>query len=559
VALLMTRAIHPNVVRFHACGRWPHPTRGFLFFVMDHVPGLPIHLWAETENPSFRRLAEVGARMAKALDALHARGVLHRDVKPEHIIIRASDGEPILVDLGAGHYEEATRLTSAALPPGTLHLRSPEALTFWLGYDEHSRKRYRPTRADDLYALGMCLYRTLTGHYPVSLKLPPDILALFLSTERPAPPASVNRRMPRALSDLLLRMLSRRAEDRYARGEEIAQALMAAVAFGNPTEWEQRLFEWEESAEAGGRAPRQRIRRPAFPARARPLTPPGSPFVLPGPPEAWPRHRGGEARPARREPAVLRPRAPSPRPRRREEGLLLALGLLLGQGETPRLVWAPAGEEAPGRSFFEVRWVSVSSPVESSSVPVTTPVMEQEEASPMKKQQQNAPSSEQARELGMGNKMLGMAVTCVGLACASVPVRPPQKDCPPEARTAMQSLGIGWVAVNNVVIDPAQGLPGWDPSEREAIVRAGPITSELIGPLGGLPDETLLDGQLFIVGQAVYGYYERARTPDGRTYPVCFRLGDKAGADVMRPGPTPDTLRVFRSQPVFAVERITYD
>ncbi|WP_240360208.1 phosphotransferase [Pyxidicoccus caerfyrddinensis] len=73
VQLLMSRAVHPNVVRLYACGRWPHPRTGYLYFVMDWVPGPVLHTWVETVNPPFRLLAEKVGKVAVALGALHDR------------------------------------------------------------------------------------------------------------------------------------------------------------------------------------------------------------------------------------------------------------------------------------------------------------------------------------------------------------------------------------------------------------------------------------------------------------------------------------------------------
>jgi serine/threonine-protein kinase len=128
VTLLMVKAVHPNVVRFHACGRWPHPQTGYLYFVMDWVDGRPLDTWAEEVNPTFRELAQAGGKVALAFDALHGARVRHRDVKPAHILIRESDGEPVLIDFGIGDYAGAATLTEQTVPPGTLHLRSPEAV-----------------------------------------------------------------------------------------------------------------------------------------------------------------------------------------------------------------------------------------------------------------------------------------------------------------------------------------------------------------------------------------------------------------------------------------------
>ncbi|HEY0093974.1 MAG TPA: protein kinase, partial [Archangium sp.] len=159
VALMMTRAAHPHVVRFHGCARWPHPRKGCLGFVMDWVPGLALDVWAETDGTTFRLLAAAGATVARTLGELHARGVLHRDLKPEHILIRRRDGEPILIDLGVGYFAGADTLTLSVLPPATPHLLSPEAVTFLRTHHPLRGARYPMKPTDELHALGVLLYR----------------------------------------------------------------------------------------------------------------------------------------------------------------------------------------------------------------------------------------------------------------------------------------------------------------------------------------------------------------------------------------------------------------
>jgi hypothetical protein len=110
VVLLMDKAVHPNVVRLHGHGRWPDPVEGHLYHVMDLVPGLPLDEWPETRNTSFLQLAEVGAKMALTLGALHARGVVHRDVSP-------------VVDVGMMHRQVDFTGDEHPGPPGWRGLR----------------------------------------------------------------------------------------------------------------------------------------------------------------------------------------------------------------------------------------------------------------------------------------------------------------------------------------------------------------------------------------------------------------------------------------------------
>ncbi|ATB27695.1 protein kinase domain-containing protein [Melittangium boletus] len=149
---------------------------------------------------------------------MHARGVLHRDLKPEHIVVRASDGQPVLLDFGAGWYEGAAPLTTGALPPATLYLLSPEAVRFLWSSAERPGTHYVFQPTDDLYALGVCLYRATTGHYPFSEWLPADVLQSAIVHVRPLEPARVNPRVPRALSDVIVRLLAKEPRERYRSG-----------------------------------------------------------------------------------------------------------------------------------------------------------------------------------------------------------------------------------------------------------------------------------------------------------------------------------------------------
>ncbi|ATB44276.1 hypothetical protein CYFUS_009763 [Cystobacter fuscus] len=265
VELMMTRAAHPHVVGFHGWTRWPHPREGCLGFVMDWVPGLALDVWAEKEGTTFRRLAEVGATVANTLGELHARGVLHRDLKPEHILVRESDGQPVLLDFGVGWYEGAAPLTTGPLPPATLYLLTPEAVRFLWKSREHPGARYAFQPGDDLYALGVCLYRAATGHQPFPEGLPADLLQMAILEARPMAPVLVNPRVPRALSDVIVRLLSKDPSERYPSGAALHEALVAAASDGAPA-WDASIFEWEEvpPAQEGG-SPERRLVRPPRP------------------------------------------------------------------------------------------------------------------------------------------------------------------------------------------------------------------------------------------------------------------------------------------------------
>ncbi len=565
VILLMDKAVHPNVVRCHGCGRWPDPVRGHLFLVLEYIPGLPLHLWVERCNPDFLRLSYVGAEVALTLGALHTRGVMHRDLKPEHILIRETDGRPVLIDFGVGHYEGAAPLTENPLAPGTAHLRSPEAACFWLAHGEHSEARYGYGPADELYALGVCLYRALTGHDPFPPTDLRQLLYLDIAYRVPAAPAHVNPRVPRGLSDIVMRLLSKRPEERYRDGAEVHAALLAASAFGDDEPWDDSIFEWEEVDRS--------IRRPKAPPRRQPAPEPArqEPAHVEPPP-------GGLARCSRRQQVTLGLVG---------AGALLAVGVLLvprGTAPVPSPTTARVNPADPPAPVMEVARDAGSSdtgpaaapPSQASTTPaVATSKVRDEDSPSVKKNLQQKPPSEDtpatAQPSSSGWVAAATVVTCLQTACASVPVKLQGGDCPPRALAAMERLK-AWHS-HNVILDINQPLawgPGVDnkPEDLRAVFREdGPIVSRLEGDIGDMPEGTLLYGYLYVSGdwgenrfggKKVYGRYHKAKLPDGREFPVCFMLGNEDGMPRLDGSP-PGEVWLWRSLPIRPVERYIYE
>jgi serine/threonine protein kinase len=560
VTLLMVKAVHRNVVRFHACGRWPHPQTGYLYFVMDWVDGRPLDAWAEEVNPSFRELAQAAGKVALAFDALHAAGVRHRDVKPVHILIRESDGEPVLIDFGIGDYAGAPTITEQTVPPGTLHLRSPESVRF---HREHhgrqgARYEYRPT--DDLYALGVSLYWVVTGHYPFPPHLPPDMLYLAIEGQTPPAPADFNRRTPRALSDVIMRLLAKKPQERYPTGAELHAALMAAVSFGQTAAWEARLFEWDDEGQGTelepSAAPRQRIRRPEWPTNS--ATPPAPRLVIaPALPFVQRPARGDVVEAGQEPPAG----EPPMRQRLRSPVLVVPVLLVVGVGlaawgmrllergassdtEEPAPLSdavslpAPLREVAPVEALPEAVPATAPPMVEVTGVAAAPLAALTKEDAPVMKE--SKPSDSALKKVGM--KALGVAGACLNLACSGPQVRPapPPEECPPGALDAMKELGIELGDAQVFVFDVIKGEP------HVITVREGNATLRLGEEWKGLPKGGLLYGKLYLADR-VYGRFTWLRANQGRTYPVCIELrssGRERGLE-RKPGSDADSARIW--------------
>lgn len=246
---ILLRLRHPNVVAFRACGKFPGVAPRLFYLAMECVRGRTLHQWVEEENPSARQVARLLRGMALGLEATHAAGVVHRDLKESNVMVREPDGEPVLVDFGVGDFAGAPRLTQGVLPPGTMRYRSPEALAFRRASSAATAPRYRCGPADDVYALGVIFYWMLTGRPPfLEVVTPTEIEAVI--SEAPHAPHTVNPRVPPALSELCLRLLAKAPEARGSAevlSADVERALAAADAA-----WDAPLCEWRQDAETPG-------------------------------------------------------------------------------------------------------------------------------------------------------------------------------------------------------------------------------------------------------------------------------------------------------------------
>ncbi|MCP3136283.1 serine/threonine-protein kinase [Pyxidicoccus xibeiensis] len=228
---------HPGVPRLHAHGLWAHPAGPFPYLVMEWVEGQPLYDWGREQHPTSRQVLRLLAHVARALEATHAVGAVHRDVKGDNVLVRTSDGHAILTDFGAGNIRGARTLTAPPLPPGTPSYRSPEAIRFQWGYRSHPTAHYEAQPADDVYALGVTAYQLVTGTYPP----PPRVSDTAASHDTESAPGLVSPRLRNPavcaeLDALILRMLAEHPEDRPGGGsaDAVASALEHAAEHAGP-------------------------------------------------------------------------------------------------------------------------------------------------------------------------------------------------------------------------------------------------------------------------------------------------------------------------------------
>jgi predicted Ser/Thr protein kinase len=205
---------HPNIVPIHHAGE----ASGFAFFAMGFVDGenLAEHLRARgrlSPQDTVRVLREVAWALAYA----HARGVVHRDVKPENIMLERATGRVLVTDFGIARDERVTSLTEEGRVLGTVHYMSPEQAT---GEPLDGRS--------DLYALGVIGFQALSGRLPFTADAPGAVLVMHAT--RPAPPVQdAAPDVPPALARVIDRCLAKAPGERYPTGEALAEALTTAL------------------------------------------------------------------------------------------------------------------------------------------------------------------------------------------------------------------------------------------------------------------------------------------------------------------------------------------
>jgi serine/threonine protein kinase len=223
---------HPNILTVHDYGETED---GRLYLVIDLIPGGtlrerlgPASTDLLAEDPSLstgldnrrvardiplKRAVEIAAQVAEALDYAHSQGIVHRDVKPNNILV-ADDGRPLLADFGlVRSIRDDRHLTNSGVMLGTPDYMAPE--------QAHGREV--DGRAD-IYALGVILFEMLTGEHPYASETPIGVIIKHISEPMPHPSAT-NPSTPPALDRIVAKATAKAPEERYQRAGEMARDL----------------------------------------------------------------------------------------------------------------------------------------------------------------------------------------------------------------------------------------------------------------------------------------------------------------------------------------------
>ena len=215
---------HPHLLPVLEWGRWPDPKVGHVYLVTPYVAGSTFHAWRWRERASLHRAVGVLCLLLKPLEALHERGMFHRDLKADNVLVREGDDWPFLIDFGAAHLPGAPPLTEG-LAPGTLYCQPPEAIAFLASEAARQGSRLPPRPAADLYAFGVLLYETLTNCRPFSARLSLEALLVAIAATPPLEPQRLAPDAPASLCALAWRLLDKEPGHRPPSARAVREEL----------------------------------------------------------------------------------------------------------------------------------------------------------------------------------------------------------------------------------------------------------------------------------------------------------------------------------------------
>ena len=221
------RLIHPNIVSVYDVGQ----EYNIYYIVMELIQGKTLkQIIEEDGHLSWKWAVNIAIQIASALEMAHKNNIIHRDIKPHNIMI-TEDGVAKVTDFGIAKAVSNSTITAFGTTLGSVHYFSPE----------HARGGYTDSKSD-LYSLGVVMYEMVTGKVPFDADTPVSI-ALKHMQEEPVPPIKVNKEIPFAVNQIILKAMKKDPNERYQNASKMIKDLNIALKRPEGGFVEERNFE----------------------------------------------------------------------------------------------------------------------------------------------------------------------------------------------------------------------------------------------------------------------------------------------------------------------------
>ncbi len=205
---------HPNIVSVYDVGE----ENGINYIVMEYLEGDTLKDFIDKNGKLSNEITlKFASQIASALEAAHSAKIIHRDIKPQNIVLANNNTIAKVTDFGIAKMSSKDTITSSASTIGSVHYFSPE----------HAKGCYTDEKSD-IYSLGVVMYEMATGVLPFNADSPVTV-ALKQIQETPLSPKEIVPSISQMLNDIILKAMEKNTADRYQTAAEILDDIFAAI------------------------------------------------------------------------------------------------------------------------------------------------------------------------------------------------------------------------------------------------------------------------------------------------------------------------------------------